>query len=114
VEYRRIFDEDVNCDQGEFAECLRDQSLVERFDYISELEGAMLQQSYDDDRIDVDRARIAFRATEPDITEPNLKIMLERLFGNSKTLASGGRVPVMEGMARIRRGVVEKVGPKPR
>jgi hypothetical protein len=45
--------------------------------------------SFDDDRIDADRATVAFRATEPDISAPNIKMMLERLFGNAKAVAAG-------------------------
>eukprot|EP00238_Polyblepharides_amylifera_P012705 CAMPEP_0196587474 /NCGR_PEP_ID=MMETSP1081-20130531/57588_1 /TAXON_ID=36882 /ORGANISM="Pyramimonas amylifera, Strain CCMP720" /LENGTH=139 /DNA_ID=CAMNT_0041909667 /DNA_START=1 /DNA_END=417 /DNA_ORIENTATION=+ len=73
IKYHALFEEDKNYDQGPFAECLRDQQLTERKEYLEELESALFNQSYDDDKICQERAGVAFRQADPDIDENRLR-----------------------------------------
>jgi hypothetical protein len=45
VEWRKIFEEDREYNQGEFAECVRDQFLQERIEFCAALEAAVYEES---------------------------------------------------------------------
>ena len=47
VEWKKIFEEDREFNQGEFAECLRDQFLQERIEFFAALEAALYAEAGD-------------------------------------------------------------------
>lgn len=106
VEYKVLFEEDREYNQGAFAEEVKDQQLQERVDYLNTLENNMWQQVDEDYMINDVGIMRAFRAVDSNISKDTLKFYLERCF-NGK-YKDGDLVDVLQAMNRVRKGVVKK------
>lgn len=111
VVYAKLFEEDREFNQGEFAECVRDQQLEERLEYLDELEEAFYDYGDDQGFLDTDAVERAFRKVDKSISKEQLKIYVERCFLSSPGAGEKKEEPTVEisvAMSRIRKGVVKK------
>lgn len=69
VEWKKIFEEDREFNQGEFAECLRDQFLTERIEFFTALETALYEEAGDSEECTKSHVVRAVLMTDPECSE---------------------------------------------
>ena len=67
--WKKIFEEDREFNQGEFAECLRDQFLQERIEFFTALETALYEESGNEDECTKAQVVQAILAVDPERSE---------------------------------------------
>jgi len=82
IEYDLIFAEDEEGNQGDFIECVRDQHLADREDYIESIEEALWDQDEDDTgEITVGHVKIAFTTFDADKPPEEVMEVVARVLG---------------------------------
>lgn len=83
IEWRKLFEEDREFNQGEFAECIRDQFLKERIELFDSI-GATLYDSLGAEKMcSVEQTVKAILQADPDTTEEDATNIVSRLFDDS-------------------------------
>lgn len=81
VEWKKVFEEDREFNQGEFAETLRDQFLQERIDFFGALEMALYEEANDEDECTKAQVIRAILSTDPACTEKAAGVAAAGAFG---------------------------------
>jgi len=114
VEYGRLFDEDANGDQGEFAEALRTQYFEDRERFANEIEQALYN-------IDVKKTgyicaeHIRMAVMQVDLNKPvsDIDSYLERGFGLSlDKIKPDSEIPISLFLKRLNKGVLKRSSTK--
>ena len=80
VVWKKLFEEDREYNQGEFAETVRDQYLEERLEYFKELESTLYDQTNFEENCTASQLENALCFVDPDIGPGELKRVLEMCF----------------------------------
>lgn len=81
IEWKKVFEEDREFNQGEFAESLRDQFLQERLEFFSALETALYEQVGDGDECTAEQVIQAILATDQDCEQKVADSTVKATFG---------------------------------
>jgi len=81
VEWKKVFEEDREFNQGEFAETLRDQFLQERIDFFNALEVALYEEANDGDECTKAQIIRAILNTDAACTEKAAGVAASSVFG---------------------------------
>lgn len=81
VEWKKVFEEDREFNQGEFAETIRDQFLQERIDFFAALETALYEESGNEEECRKDQVIRAILDTDPICTEKEAASAASAAFG---------------------------------
>lgn len=80
VEWKKLFEEDREFNQGEFAECIRDQFLKERIEFIDELGVALYEEINNQDTCTEGDIVRAILLVDPEISEKEAEAAVSRIF----------------------------------
>lgn len=81
VEWKKVFEEDREFNQGEFAETIRDQFLQERIEFFAELQTALYEESGNEEECKKDQVVRAILLIDPLCTEKDAASAASGAFG---------------------------------
>lgn len=80
VEWKKLFEEDREFNQGSFAECIRDQYLKERMEFIDSLGIALYEETASEDRCTREQVKRAILTVNPEFSEVSAAHESSRIF----------------------------------
>lgn len=101
VEWKKMFEEDREFNQGEFAESIRDQFLQERIDFFSQLQTSLYEESGNDEECSKDQVIRAVLMTDPLCSEKEANMAASGVFGPGMSTMSVKAV-----MKKLSRGML--------
>ncbi|KAI3438406.1 hypothetical protein D9Q98_000838 [Chlorella vulgaris] len=104
VEWRKVFEEDREFNQGEFAECIRDQFLQERVEYFKALEEAVYDEANHEEECSREHVARALLRIDLDMSDKVAQQTAAAIFG-SRDL---DLLSVKTVMRKLSRGVVRR------
>ncbi|KAI7835772.1 hypothetical protein COHA_010350 [Chlorella ohadii] len=102
VEWRKVFEEDREFNQGEFAESIRDQFLQERVEYFKALEAAVYEEAGHEEECRREHVTRALLHMDQDMSEKVAQQTAAAIFGELEELS------VKAVMHKLSRGVVRR------
>lgn len=104
VVWAKVFEEDREFNQGEFAEAIRDQALQERIEFLAALEAALIQEAGDGESCTQAQVARALMAMDSQLSYGAAVAMAASFWGAS----SAPTISIKLAMKRVRRGVAEE------
>ena len=80
VEWKKLLEEDREFNQGSFAECIRDQYLKERMEFIDSLGIALYEETASEDRCTREQVKRAILTVNPEFSEVSAAHESSRIF----------------------------------
>ena len=80
VQYKKLFQEDEDFNQGPFMECVREQTLKERIEYFKEIENVLYEETGYDEKCNEEQVRVAILSATPDLSKLELRKRLQTCF----------------------------------
>ncbi len=109
VEYRNLFLEDRDGNQGEFIEAVRNQYMEEREAYIEDITRAIEHEAQGEARISYARIARALEAVDPEKPQPEWAELIAKGFGlEVRELKDNKLVNVADFLKRMTHGVIER------
>jgi hypothetical protein len=112
VEYKSLFEEDREYNQGEFAETVRDQMLEERIEYFKDLEEALYDQTNFEETCSPRALENALCKLDPEMPLAEIKKSLDSCFPKGMQESTVGSVLIVlkQGVGRKSRKANKTVG----
>ena len=112
VEYKKLFEEDREYNQGEFAETVRDQMLEERIEYFKDLEEALYDQTNFEETCTPRALENALCKLDPEMPLIDIKKTLDSCFPKGVQDSTVGSVLIVlkQGVGRKARKAGKTVG----
>jgi len=112
VEYKKLFEEDREYNQGEFAETVRDQMLEERIEYFKDLEEALYDQTNFEETCSPRALENALCKLDPEMPLAEIKKSLDSCFPKGMQESTVGSVLIVlkQGVGRKSRKANKTVG----
>lgn len=107
VDWKKVFEEDREFNQGEFAECIRDQFLDERTEFFASLEESLAEEARYEDTCNQQQLAKALMNCDRDLSQEVALTLASTIFSRSDELLSITLV-----VKRLSKGLVRKL-PKP-
>lgn len=103
VVWAKVFEEDREFNQGEFAEAIRDQALQERIEFLATLEAALIQEAGDGESCTQAQVARALMAMDSQLSYGAAAAMAASFWGAS----SAPTISIKLAMKRVRRRLAE-------